>query len=69
MATPINLATTNSPELLAKLDAEIPLGRLAEPEEIASIVAYLASDESAFATGAEFIMDGGLITDVNHKEF
>lgn len=36
-----------------------PVGRLGKPEEIAAICAYLASDESAFATGAEFRIDGG----------
>lgn len=37
----------------------IPIGRLGTPEEIAPFVAYLASDESSFVTGASFIMDGG----------
>jgi NAD(P)-dependent dehydrogenase (short-subunit alcohol dehydrogenase family) len=36
-----------------------PVGRLGKPEEIAAICLYLASDESAFATGAEFVVDGG----------
>jgi 3(or 17)beta-hydroxysteroid dehydrogenase len=36
-----------------------PIGRLGKPEEISAIVLYLASDESAFATGAEFRIDGG----------
>ena len=34
----------NNPELLAKLNAAIPMGRMAQPEEIASVVAFLASD-------------------------
>ena len=38
----------------------IPLKRLAQPEEVSSIVMYLASDESSYSTGAEFIVDGGL---------
>jgi len=37
----------------------IPMGRLAEPEEIANIVAYLASDEAAYVTGANFAINGG----------
>jgi NAD(P)-dependent dehydrogenase (short-subunit alcohol dehydrogenase family) len=37
----------------------LPIGRLGKPEEIAAICVYLASDESAFATGAEFRVDGG----------
>ena len=40
--TPINAQTVNDPRALAKLDAAIPIGRLAEPEEIASVVAFLA---------------------------
>ena len=36
-----------------------PMGRLGKPEEIAAIALYLASDESAFATGQTFIVDGG----------
>ncbi|MET0722234.1 MAG: SDR family oxidoreductase, partial [Tardiphaga sp.] len=42
--TPINLSTMNDPALLKKLDSAIPLGRMARPEEIASVVAFLASD-------------------------
>lgn len=48
------------PEVLEKIIATIPVGRLGTPEEIASIVAWLASDESAFATGADFSLNGGL---------
>ena len=47
----------------------IPLGRPGEPEEVATFVVFLASDESSYATGSEFVMDGGLVTDVPHKEF
>lgn len=48
------------PEVLEKIIATIPVGRLGTPEEIASIVAWLASEESAFATGADFSLNGGL---------
>lgn len=41
------------------LSSLCPLGRMGRPEEVASMVAYLASDESAFATGGEFVLDGG----------
>ena len=40
--------------------AQHPIGYLGKPEDIAAIVAYLASDESTFATGAAFVVDGGL---------
>ncbi|MGV9677111.1 glucose 1-dehydrogenase [Nocardia sp. NPDC003482] len=45
----------------------IPLGRPAEPEEVATFILFLASDESAYSTGSEFIVDGGLVTAVPHK--
>jgi 3alpha(or 20beta)-hydroxysteroid dehydrogenase len=45
----------------------IPLGRPADPSEVSTFVLFLASDESSYATGAEFVMDGGLVADVPHK--
>ncbi len=39
---------------------QIPLGRLAEPDEVARMIAYLISDDSAFVTGAEMVIDGGV---------
>jgi acetoacetyl-CoA reductase len=48
------------PEVMEKIVASIPIKRLGTPEEVASIVAWLASDESAFATGADFSLNGGL---------
>ena len=47
-------------DVLDKIVGTIPVKRLGEPEEIASIVAWLASDESGFATGADFSLNGGL---------
>lgn len=45
----------------------IPLGRPGQSDEVASFVVFLASDDSSYATGAEFVMDGGLTNDVPHK--
>ena len=45
-----------------------PLGRPGTSEEVSTFIVFLASDESSFATGAEFVVDGGLITDVPHKD-
>jgi len=47
----------------------VPLGRPGEPREVSTFVLFLASDESSYTTGSEFVMDGGLVTDVPHKEF
>lgn len=46
---------------------QAPLGRPGTVDEVATFVLFLASDESSFATGAEFVMDGGLVADVPHK--
>lgn len=45
----------------------IPLGRPGQPEEVASWVVFLASDESSFTTGAEFAVDGGTVNQIPHK--
>jgi 3alpha(or 20beta)-hydroxysteroid dehydrogenase len=45
----------------------IPLGRPGQSDEVSTFVVFLASDESRYATGAEFVMDGGLVNDVPHK--
>ena len=47
-------------ESLDELRARQPLGRLGTPEEVATAVAYLASDDAAFVTGTAFVIDGGL---------
>ncbi|MCA9102378.1 MAG: glucose 1-dehydrogenase [Planctomycetales bacterium] len=61
VATPINLSTMNDPELMKKLDGAIPLGRMAKPEEIASVVAFLASDGASYLTATTIFADGGIM--------
>jgi glucose 1-dehydrogenase len=51
----------NDPALLRKLNAAIPLGRMARPEEIASLVAFLASDGASYMTATTIFADGGLM--------
>ena len=60
VATPINLVTMKDPDLMKRLDAAIPLGRMAKPEEIASVVAFLASDQSSYMTSTTLVVDGGM---------
>ena len=59
--TPINKATVADPKALATLDAAIPLGRLAEPSEIGSIVAFLAGPGASYLTATTIFADGGLM--------
>src|SRR5436305_5277754 len=59
--TPINAATVADPAQLKTLKAAIPLGRLAEPTEIAGVVAFLASDAAAYVTGTTVFVDGGIM--------
>jgi glucose 1-dehydrogenase len=59
--TPINAQTVANPAALAALNKSIPLGRLAEPEEIASVVAFLAGPGAGYITGTTIFTDGGIM--------
>jgi len=59
--TPINRGTMKDPELLKKLESTIPLGRMAKPEEIASLVAFLAGDGASYLSATTVFADGGIM--------
>lgn len=61
VATPINLSTMQDPALLAKLNAAIPLGRMADPHEIANVVVFLAGDGASYLTATTIFADGGIM--------
>ncbi len=61
IATPINKGTLADPEKVKALNTGIPLGRVGQPEEVAGLAVYLASDEAAYVTGASYFIDGGMM--------
>ena len=61
MYPPIDEVTLSDPAAKAKLESAIPLGRVAEPEEIAYLVAFLASDHASYSTATTVVADGGMM--------
>jgi glucose 1-dehydrogenase len=61
IATPINKGTLADPQKRAALEREIPLHRIGTAEEVAGLVAYLASDAASYITGTTVVIDGGLM--------
>lgn len=59
--TPIDADVEADPAIEKKLMAEIPLGRWGKPEEVASLVIFLASDAAGYCTGSTFFIDGGML--------
>jgi glucose 1-dehydrogenase len=62
--TPFNQAAIDDPDLLDQQVQSIPLKRAARPEEIAGLALFLASGDADYVTGAEYVMDGGLMRSV-----
>ena len=66
IATPINQSLLEDKPKLNALLGNIPLGRLGTPDDVAGLVAFLASDDAAYITGSTFVIDGGLMR--NYRE-
>jgi glucose 1-dehydrogenase len=62
IATPINNFVLDDAEARHQVEAEIPLGRFGQPEEIAAAVAWAASDQAGYVTGTTLVVDGGMST-------
>jgi glucose 1-dehydrogenase len=61
VSTPINASTESDPAKMKSLDASIPLGRIAQPEEIAEVVVFLASGQAGYMTATTVVIDGGIM--------
>lgn len=61
IAVGANIPLSTDPTHLKLIEQEVPLGRMGEVEEVSSLVFFLVSDESNYITGAEFVIDGGLL--------
>jgi NAD(P)-dependent dehydrogenase (short-subunit alcohol dehydrogenase family) len=54
------------PVVRAAWDSKVPLGRMAEPEQIKPLALYLASDASSYVTGSQIVIDGGFMVGKHH---
>ena len=61
VATPMDATLEANAGQIEELLSEIPLGRMGQPEEVASLAVYLASDDASYVTGSTFVIDGGMM--------
>jgi glucose 1-dehydrogenase len=59
--TPMDASLEANEDQMEELLSEIPLGRMGQPEEVAALAVYLASDAASYVTGSTFVIDGGMM--------
>lgn len=64
IATPMTAGALNDPERARKARERIPMGRPGEPQEVAKVAVFLASDDASYVTGSSYFVDGGLMQNI-----
>jgi meso-butanediol dehydrogenase / (S,S)-butanediol dehydrogenase / diacetyl reductase len=66
--SPMTVSTAGDPAVAAHFHRAIPAGRFGQPEEIASAIAFVASDDASFMVGANLVVDGGVTCATGHPD-